>query len=885
MRKQRNFRLPLSTDRVVREIDEEIAFHVDERTEDLVARGIPRDTAREQALREFGDLDAARAEIGNIDRRRVRRTLRVNWWGDFAQDLRYGTRAALRAPLFSLLAVVTLALGIGANAAVFGVVKSVLLDPLPFAEQAQLVRISSQQDGTEWGLSAGLVRDVDTFSNSFTETAAFQHSPMELIVGDADGVSMVKATWVEPGFFEVLGLGPMLGRAFNADDLVDGRAQQVILTYEGWQRLAGGRASVLGSDIMVNGFPRTVIGVLPREFVGPIGETELYFALNLAPVLESTVSARRSFFLGQIGRLRNGVGPDALRADLAAVDAAIAREYPDDIKGIELQGEPLRDAMVGDVKTPLIILLASAGLVLLIACANLAGALLSRVIARRKEFAVRAALGAGYGRLLRQLLTESSVLAVAGGAVGVVLAATLLAVARGFIAPALPHFAGLALDGGALGIILALTLATGLAIGVLPALALRRANPQQGISGESRGSSEGRGAGRLRGVLVAAQIALCLSLVVSAGLLARSLWSMATAPMGLDASGVTVAATPLPGARYETPESRVQFHQQIVEQLAALPGVTAVATANHVPRGDLSNNTFVIDGRPWPAGQAEPWAEWTAVSDGYFDLLRIPLLQGRGFDGRDILDGDPVTVINETMARRYWPNGDAIGARIRIGPDVNAPFHTIVGVVGDVRNDAASATAAPMTYGTVRQGDWGTPYVFVRAAGAIESLPLEIERAVAAVDPGVPTQRITALETLIGEGLADLRLPVMLMMAFGGLALLLASVGIYAMFATMAAAREREFGIRMALGADGSAIARLVLRQGGLWLGLGLVVGALGVFGAARILRDLLFGVAPFDPLTLGVTILLITLCAAAALLTPLRRVTRVDPAVTLRAD
>jgi putative ABC transport system permease protein len=889
---RRWFRLPSSLSRVHREVSDEIAFHLDNRVGELIEAGMGPDEARAQASREFGDVGAACEDLESIGRRRMRRERRANWWSDFRRDLAFGLRAALRAPLFSLLAILTLALGIGANAAIFAVAKPVLLDPLPYPAQERLVRVyaRSPEGGERWGLTAGMADEIMRAQRGFTAMALFAAHPSEIVVGDAGGARVANGTWVQPGYFDVLGVAPTIGRTFTAEDFPGGPLEDLpsvvtVLTHAAWQRYAAGARDIVGRDIVVNGIPRTVLGVLPRGFVGPSGDVDFYFPLNIAPTLADPVRVRRSHWLGMIGRMAGSTTLASAQQETAAVAAQLAQRHPEDFKDIGTQVMPLREAMVGDTRGPLVVLLASAALVLLIACSNLSGALLSRVLARRKEFGVRSAIGAGRGRLARQLLTESLVLAGAGGIAGVALAALLLAFARDIAATTLPYFADVALDGGTMLAIMLLTLLTGLLVGALPALAIARGDPQRALGDSTRGSSESPRSRRLRGALVAGQIALCLSLVVSAGLLGRSLWNMSTAPSGFDSSGLVTATVKLPYASYSTPQAVVAYHEAVSERLRALPGVDAVASATELPRGVGNQNSFVIDGRPWGAGESDPWALWTNVSDEYFALLRIPLRAGRPFDARDHADAPPTIIINEGMARRFWPAGDALGARIRIGPDREAPLHEVIGIVGDVRNDAARTEAQAMTYASIRQSPEGVLSFLVRGRSDPQGLLPVVERAVAAHDPGAPLRRAAMLDAVLSEGLADRRLPVMLMVGFGALALLLASVGVYAMFASMATARQHEFGVRMALGANRAAIAALVLRQGGIWMATGLAAGCAGVVAIAWLLRDLLFEVDPFDPATLLAAMLLLTMSGVLASLPPVRRATRVDPAVALHAQ
>jgi putative ABC transport system permease protein len=707
------------------------------------------------------------------------------------------------------------------------------------------------------------------------------------VLGGDGAARMVSSGWVEPGFFRMLGTPPVQGREFTVEDLPPPGSPSltIVLSHAGWHRYLDGESGVIGREIVINGVPRTVIGVLPRDFISPVGEADFFFALNLAPVIADPISARRSHWLGLIGRLDDGISQDAARHELALIGDELARRYPEDYSMIRMNPVKLRTAMVGETRTPLLILLASAALVLLIACANLAGALLSRILARRKEFAVRAALGAGRGRLACQLLAESTILALAGGAAGILLGVFALKLMRDLASTALPHFASVALDGGAVAVGLGLALLTGLIIGALPAIVIGGSDPQKGLADQSRGGSESGGSRRLRGVLVAGQVALCLSLVVSAGLLTRSLWNMANAPAGFDPEGVLTASVQVSGPNYQAPEAQLRYHQELARRMQAIPEVTEVTTATFLPQNVFNSNSFEIEGRPWVIEGSDPFVLWTGIADNYFSTLRIPLLQGRAFDSRDHAEAPPVIIISETMARRWWPDGDAVGARIRIGPDREAPMHEIIGIVGDVRNDPARADAEPITYASIRQSPFGAAHVLLRSRGDQGALIRRIEQEIVAIDPNLPVRRVAPLTAVMSDGLADRRLPVMLMMAFGGLALLLASVGVYAMFANMAAARERELGIRVALGATRATIARLVVGQGAAWMSAGIGLGLLLTAVIGLWLRELLFGVSPFDLATLGIAALALAGAVAVALVVPVRRATSVDPIQVLRSE
>ena len=885
---RRAFRLALRKPRVEQEVDAEVAFHLEMRAAELVARGLTPEAARAEALRRFGDTHQWSSAMSAVDRERAAGERRAEWLDDLRQDLRYAARSLLRAPLFALLAVLTLALGIGANAAVFGVLKSVLLDALPYADADRVVRVYGRVlDGSRESMpvSVGTILDTRERSRAFASTAGFNATASDgVLTDDTDGPRVVKIEWAEPALFRTLGVTPLLGRTFRDDDATRDTARVVLLSHAAWQRLLGGDPDVLRRRVVLNGIPREVAGVLPRGFVGPVGEVDVYLPLDLAPLMRSPVMARKRFWFGMVGRLKPGVTLEAARQDVAAIGARLAQEHPQENGGSGLTIVPVRDDMVGDTRTPLLVLMASAGLVLLITCANLAGALLSRTISRRREFAVRVALGAGRGRLVRQLLTESTLLALAGGAAGVLLATLGLAALRGLARTALPPYAELSLDPGALLFTGLLALVTGLAFGVAPAVAVSRANPQGTLREEARGASESRRSRRLRGLLVAGQIALCVSLLAGAGLLVRSLVALTSAPLGFDPNGVLSVAVQLPRSGYASNAARARFMEQFEERLRAIPGVTAAASAGELPTRVRGRNGFLVEGAPPLAADARPLILTVEVSDEYFTTMGIPLRAGRTFGPQDRMDVPMVAIISESAVRRYLPPGrDPIGARVRLAPDSTAPVLTVVGVVGDVRNDPAKPE--PLMYMSSRQAPWNGPFFVLRARGAADPLPLvsAVRRELAAVDPRVPLHDAMTLRTLLADNLSGRRLPVVLMAAFGALALLLASVGVYAMFAAMAAAREREFGVRVALGSTRRDIAALVLRQGGVWMAVGLAAGAAGVVVVSRMLRGLLFGVPPFDPVALGAALALLLVAASVALLAPVRRATRVDPISVLR--
>jgi predicted permease len=871
------------------DMDQEMAFHIEAMTREYVRSGMSEADAARVARQRFGSV-LRHKETGH--------DVRTAHLDQLADDVKSGLRQLVNARGFAFVAVITLALGIGVNAAVFTVVKSTLLDALPYSESDRLVRIyggaANNASQTRGPLSAGTIDDIGARQQSFEHFAGFTDAAIEAVYGSDSGPQITTITWVEPPFFDTLGVSMMRGRAFRHDDAVNGlvplsggalgqdTGSPVIVSHPAWMRLFATDTNVIGRELRINGIPRTIVGVLPEGFIGPMGPVDFYLAFDRAPVVANPIAARRSQWLGLIGRLKPGISQDAGTREVARIWTQLAREYAADNGTLSTTAMPLRDAMVGNTRAPLLVLMASAALVLLITCANLAATMLSRALSRRKEFAMRTALGAGHLRLVRQLLTESTVMALTGGVAGVLLAMLALDAIRDLAARALPVHANPTLDWGALLVTTALAVGTGLVFGIAPAIAIGRNDIQSTLRDESRGSTDSPQSRRLRGTLVAAQLALCVSLLVGTGLLTRSLWAMTGASLGFEPERVLTGVIQVPVRDYSTPESRIRFRQQFEERVRALSGVESVATATSVPTVIRQRSGVTLEGTP--SGQAQPFVLSAAVSDDYFRTLHIPLRQGRTFDAQERVDSPRTTVISESMAKRFWPNGNAVGSRFRMGPDPNSPLLEVVGIVGDVRNDLARPDAEPMAYASTRQLPVPIVTFLIRTTGDPLALVRPIERELAALDRGLPLQQVRTLPDVLGSGVAGRRLPVLLMTGFGALALLLASVGVYSLFASMTAAREREFGVRLALGSRPLAIAALVLRQGAGWMAAGLALGAIGIVIVLQLVRDLLYGVSPFDPATIGGSIAILVACATIALLIPLHRATRVDATTALRA-
>lgn len=867
------------------EVESELRFHLEHRVQENIAAGMRPEEARRAAEERFGDVQGVRDECARLltAERKTRR--RRDWFDDLRQDYRFAIRSFAGAPLFTVLAIATLALGIGANAAVFGVVKSVLLNSLPYDDADRLVRIYTpiRSLGDRTGaISAGTISDVRERQRSFSALGAWLPT-RESIHDTGDNPQVVKVRWVEPALFTTLGVRFVRGTNFREEDGMRDTAFVTVIPWKTWQSVFGGADDVIGKTVRLNNITRTVVGVLPRDFVMPEGDEDYYYPVSIAPFMRDPIAVRGSHNFDMVGRLKPGVSLDAADRELRGIGDELERLYAKDNLGIGMIGVPLRDSIVGDTKKPLTILLVSAAFVLAITCANLAGALLSRTISRRKEFAVRVALGAGRGRLARQLLTESVLLGIAGGIAGVALASALLGALRGVPLDVIPRYADLSLDGGALVVTFVVALLTGFAFGLGPAMSVGTADPQGTLRDESRGSTETSRTHQLRGVLVAGQIALCLSLLAAAGLLGRSLWAMTHEPLGFDAERMLTFTVQLPAGRYPTANARLNFNAAFTERLSQIPGVQGVAITSALPTTIQNRNGLFVEHRPWAPDQPVPFMVTSRVSDDYFRVFGIPVREGRTFNTSDAAEAPPVAVISEEMANRYWPNGRAVGSRFRWGPpNPDQPWVTVIGVVGNVRNSPTALRQEPMMFFPLRQQAFGSTFA-VKASGNPSAMTSAVRSVLRDIDPGLPMHQVAMMQHIIDQGFAARRLPVLLMMGFGVLALLVASVGIYAMFATMATAREREFGVRMALGSSRGAVAKLVIWQGGIWMGVGLALGTVGVLAVTRVLRSQLYGVPQLDPVALGAAVAVLVACASLALLVPVRRATRVDPITVLR--
>jgi predicted permease len=801
------------------------------------------------------------------------------------QDLMYALRRLRQAPGFTLVAITTLALGIGANSAMFSMVNAVLLRPLPFEEPDRLVRLAQTWEGRTTGVySPQNFLDVASAASDFESLAAIDGGGLTLTGNGAP--ARLEGAGVSASFFDVLRVRPILGRGFAAGENEPGHTKVVVLGHRLWHERFGADPAAVGRTIQLNREPHVVVGVAPSGFSYPDG-AEVWTPIEYDAVFRT--KSRGAWYLGVIGRLKPDVPVAHAREEVSTIAARLAHEYPDADEGVGGTVTSLHEAMVGESRPALLVLLGAVGLVLLIACVNVANLLLARAAARESELAVRAALGAGRGRLLRQLLTESVLLAVLGGGAGVFLAWLSLDTLLGLQPEGVQRLGEVRVDRAVLAFSAGLSVLTGILFGSVPALQLMRRATAQSLREGGRGLLSGRGH-RLRGGLVVGQIALAMMLLAGAGLLIRSFVQLRRVDPGFRAPGALTFRIALPESAYKDEARRTAFFDEMIERLGALPGVRSVGTVMGLPlSGTRFNLSFEVAGRPKLPLAQQPSMEVRVTSPGYFEAMGIPVRRGRGFQRGDRAGAPQVAVLSQTAVRRFFPGEDPLGKSITVGwrrPDGMPPAGgEVVGVVGDVKEAGLAEENPPEVYLAYAQLPVSSMDVLLRTAVGPMTLAPAAATVVHGLDPELPIARLRTLDDIVARSVSEPRFYMVLLGAFAGTALFLAALGIFGVMSYAVVQRSREIGIRVALGAHPAHLRRMVLGQALLLAVGGVAVGLLGAVGLSRAIAGLLFDLSPTDPGTLAGVALLLTAVALLASYLPARRATRVDPLVALRSE
>lgn len=865
-------------ERLRQEIEEHIAFE----TAENIRKGCTSAEARRQALLKFGAVepikDDYRAERGL-------RFLETSW-----QDLCFGFRMLRRSPGFTAVAILTLALGIGANTAIFSVVYAELLKPLPFYKPDQLFTVFAQReqgDKTPDGISFPNLEDLRVQSHLFDSLAGVIHHQVTL-TGHGEP-EIVESSAVTSDFFNVFGEKPLAGRGFLPEDNKPGSSPTVVLSEVVWRGKFHSDLHIVGSSITLDKNSFTVIGVMPASFQFPLLQEseQVWIPLVHDQLFGSWVNRRAGHWLLITGRLKAGMKQPEAKAELAVIGRRLEQTYPQENSGWSISMMPLRQMFIGDVKSALWLLMAAVGVVLLIACANLANLLLARGTTRAREFAVRSTLGAGRARLIRQLMAESAVLGLLGGAAGVLLAFAGVRVLSPLVAADLPALSAIRVDYFVLGFALALSAIAVCGFALAPAFLVARIDLQKSLREGDARAGESAGGRRVRSVLAAAELALAIVLLVTAGLMLRSFANLTSVSPGFDVQHIVKANIALPRAEYSTPQQWLGFANELLSRVEAEPGLQEAALAVPTPLADgCVNLGFEIAGRPPLSAAESRTADYVAVSQNYFRILNIPLLTGRTFDDRDGMSAPRVAVISFALARKYFPNEDPIGKQLTFGfpPDGDAA-REIVGIVGDVRDVDLGTDPGPMMYVPYSQAPFPGSDIIVKSRLEAGTVAASIRRATASIDKDLPVGDISTLTDAVNASVAEPKFRTSLLALFAAMAVVLAATGIFGVISYSVSCRTKEIGIRVALGASRASIVQMVSREILLLTLGGIIVGVPCALAASRLLGHMLFGVSAADPLTLAGVALALVAVAIVAGCVPVRRAMSVDPMVALRHE
>jgi putative ABC transport system permease protein len=794
-------------------------------------------------------------------------------------DLRYGFRMIIKHRMVTCVAVLALGLGIGANTAIFSIINAVVLRPLPYGDPERLVTVLHEGSNP---VAPANYFDLAAQSQSFEGIAAAQYWEPNLT--GRDQPEHLRGLKLTAQMFQVLGVSPALGRTFNPDEDQPGRDHVVVLSNQLWQRRFGGEPGVVGQQVTIDGESHTIIGVMPPDFqFAPFWATnaELWSPLNLAP----RANDRGGQSLRLFARLKSNVTRSSAQADVTTIFRRLEQEHPQANKGLTLAVEPLHEKVVGKTRPALMILFGAVCFVLLIACANVANLMMSRATSRQKEIAVRTALGASSARIARQLLVESVLIALAGGALGLVLSLAGMKVLLSLGPSSLPRLQTIGLDLPVLAFTLCLSVATGLLFGLAPILQTRKWNWNKSLKESTRGSSAGRSRVNARRLLVISEVALALMLLIGGGLMVRSFGRLRAVDAGFTPDRLLTMTVSLAGSQHSTPPKRVAFFTELLQRIDSLPGVQSASAINHLPlSGDMWTLSFTIEGRPAPGPGEKQGAVYRIIRPDYFRTMGATLLKGRDFTAHDNDGSPPVVIINEQFAERHWPNEDPLGKRIRVSEDDE--LREIVGVVKPLKQDQWTAEPKLEMYLPHLQSPAPRALTLVvRSNGDPLALVAGIENQVWSIDKNLPVSDITTMEQVVAQSIEQQRFNMFLLGLFAGVALILAMVGIYGVMSESVASRTHEIGIRMALGAQAADVLRMVVRQGMALAAIGIGIGLFGAFWLTQFMSRLLFEISPTDRITFLLIPLIVALIVLCACLIPARRATKVDPLEALRYE